>query len=156
MKNEMEQILTQMRLLTLAVGSHSGYLDWASVGAVAFAAEGVVLPGLPAPERRVAAAGWWLLRDDPVGQELSVAAAPPVTAASGVAQASAAVVAHQEASGQGLLLTVSAAVLQTVASELEGNLPGCAEESLAQKQVSGLEEHLDLVAVVELQGLGLP
>lgn len=51
-------------------------------------------------------------------------------------------------SGPGLLQTLSAAAgTQTVASELEVNLPDSAELNLDQKEVSGFEEHPDLVGV---------
>lgn len=51
-------------------------------------------------------------------------------------------------SGPGLLRTLSAAAgTQTVASELEVNLPDSAELNLDQEKVSGFEEHPDLVGV---------
>lgn len=67
---------------------YSGCPDWASVGAEASAAVGVVLLGLPGPGRQVVAAGWWALQDGLAGQEPSVAVTLPVTAASVDVQAS--------------------------------------------------------------------
>lgn len=53
-----------------------------------------------------------------------------------------------QVSGLGLLQTLSAAAgTQTVASELEVNLPDSAELNLDRKEVSGFEEHPDLVGV---------
>lgn len=124
------------------------------MGAEVFAAAGVVPLGPHGLEQRVWAAGWWVLQDDLAGQEPSVAVAPPVTAASGDGQASAAGVGLLEVSGQGLLQTVSAAGKETVASEFEVNLLGFAEESPDQKEVSGLEELPGLVDVAGLRVLG--
>lgn len=143
-----------MHLLTLVAGSHPwpGCPDWAFVGAEAFAAVGVVLLGPPGPEQQAEAAGWWVLQGDPAALEPSVAVPPPVTAAWGAGPASAEVGLPQ-VSGQGLP-QLSAAGRQTVASEPEVNLPGSAEESPGQKEVSGLEWIPDPVAVAGLQVLG--
>lgn len=55
-------------------------------------------------------------------------------------------------SGQDLLEKVSGR--QTVAFELEGSLPGFAEENSDQMEASGLEEFPDLVDVAVRQVLG--
>lgn len=127
-----------------------GCPDWASVGAEASAAAGVVLLDPPGPGQRVGAAGWWVLQDDPTGQEPSAAAPHPVTAAWGAERASAEA-GPPEVSDQGLEVWEGG---RTVASEPEVSLPGFAEESPDQKEVSGLEEHPDLEAVAGPQVLG--
>lgn len=58
-----------------------GCLDWASAEAEAFAAEEDALLGPPDPEQQAGAAGWWLLRVDPAGRNLSAAGSHPATAA---------------------------------------------------------------------------
>lgn len=122
-----------------------------SVVVEAFAAAGVVLLDPPVLEQRVAVAGWWVLQDDLADQGPSVGL--PVTAAE-VGEASA---------GVGLLQVsdrekVSAAVgKQMIASELEGSLPGFAEENPDQRVVAGLEElpDLEVSAGLEVPGWAL-
>lgn len=135
-----------MQLLTLVVESRlqQGCPDWASEGAEAFVAAEVVLLGHPGLEQQVVAAGWWVLQDDLVGQVPSVAVTPPVTVAWGAVQVSVVVFAHQVISGQQPPQRVSVAVIQTVASELEGTLPGFAEE------------HPDLAPLAGQRTLGYP
>lgn len=157
MKNERSKIIHHIQLLTLVVESRpqARCPDWACAGAEASAAAGVVLLGLRGLEQQVGAAGWWVLQDDLAGRVPSVAVPHPVTAAQGAGKASAAGVGLLEVSGQGLLQMVSAG-RQTVASELEVNLPGFAEESPDQMEVSGFEELPDLVVEAGLVVLGQP
>lgn len=152
MRENWSQLIDHTQLLTSVVESrpYSGCPDWASVGAEAFVGAGAVLLGLPDLGLQVVAAEWWVLQDV---QEPSVAVALPVTAAWVAVQAFAGV-GPLMVSGQGLLVQVSVAGRQTVASEFEGNLPGFAEENSDQKEVSGLEELPDLVAAAVLQILG--
>lgn len=150
MRGNLSHVIYHIQLLTLVVGSRPqpGCPDWASEGAEAFAAVGGVHLGPLGLEQQVEAAGWQVLQGDPADQP---SVALPVTAAQGAGWASAA--GLLEASG---LQAVSAAGSQTVAFEFEVNLPGFSGESPGQREVSGLEQLPDLVAVAELQVLGQP